>query len=231
MGSTGGRRRRRRAIFWAVAAVVLLTAGAWFQSNRVDPDEISQAEYRRLATTFEGGAFETIPETRTVVVLPAGSALAGVLRDRLPASTASGHRAEAQGAYDSASGEIRISGDRARLEATFPRWLQPVFTGTLRHAYGHAFIEDYLATHGFTLEGEAFLAYTETGFQPDASAYPDDIRPVMEEFDALPADVYDEPQYAATFAEYMAESYRRFIEGEPVPPKTEAFLKAQAAAQ
>jgi len=228
MSSTGGGLRRRRVISWAGATVVLLTAGAWFQLSRTDPEEVSQAEYRRLATTFEGGAFTTVPGTRTVVVLPEGDALMGVIRDRMTAPFGTGGRAEAQGAYDSRTGEIRISGDRARLEATFPEWLQPVFVGTLRHAYGHAFIEDYFATHGFTLEGEAFLAYTETGFQPDASAYPDDIRPVMEEFDALPVDVYDEPQYAATFAEYMAESYRRFIEGEPVPPKTEVFLKAQA---
>lgn len=103
---------------------------------------------------------------------------------------------------------------------------------TLRHEYGHALMSDIVARD----EGGDYAdsrVRTNTlqllTQENDPRELPELLLPVFEDYQRSPRSIYDEGRtqpgyYTSTFGEFFAESYRRHLEGKPLPASTEAVI-------
>lgn len=207
--------------------VLLAALGGYAWLNRVDPSAVSDEEYHRMATEFDGGTFSMLPTVKRVAIrpLPGGFGYYVGRYLRLAVKPAW----EQQAYYDDATGTIHIIGDQSILEARLPQWMRPTFTHTLRHEYGHALLAEYLEAYAPGQDANAgdFLGYTDVS-SADPRNFPPPLRGVVEEYRTLPRGVYGSTYHTANFWEYMAESYARFVADERVPPVTHSFLEELA---
>lgn len=216
----------------ALAGVVRLWAG------RIDPATISQSELHEIATTSEHFVMSPRPRERVVVIRKVTSAeVARVLRSYMPPRFGPGPAAAISGSFDPETGEIHITGRVPRIQASLPApWLQGSFRHALRHEYGHALLDEWLAdetgvdwtdraTTFLREEGEIFDA---SDFTQDESGVPSvvprELRPLVREYLAVRPRLYGSEYYTSTFDEYFAESYSRFLLRRSVPVEMRRFL-------
>ena len=217
----------------AVAGVTLL-----LEQLRARTPLPTQAQLYRMATESPHGRFTKVPRQHKVVVAPE-DANALQLALRYYQRSQGGRIAERAGDFDEGRGVITILSEEARYEANLPPWLRPNFDHTVRHEYGHAFLDDLLKGMPSTpppSEAPKTTPVTRLAFLPygaDSDSKPDPtlpaiLQPVVHEFHHAPRDIYGSPYYTSTFGEFIAESYARFCEGRYVPRVTAAFLSREA---
>lgn len=222
------RHHRFRAAAVLLAVLVAAVAMALLL-NRRDPSRISQQSLYLLGTRASAAAVSPLPRQRRVVIPPLGwSELSAALVDLLPGGPPPREFIE-QGTYDPVSGTILLDGVFVRFQASLRvAWLQSTFRHVLRHEYGHALLADWLTRNGDS--EQAALPFTTSPEANRPARYPVGIQGVVREFDSQPREVYGQRYFRQAFAEYFAESYARFLEGDEVPPRMERFLEAQSAA-
>jgi hypothetical protein len=75
-----------------------------------------------------------------------------------------------------------------------------------------------------------FLAYSDPDAKLEPTAYPEDLELVIAEYNAAPATLYGPRYFTATFDEYMAQSYARYVAGDRIPKYTKAFIEKAVGA-
>lgn len=217
-----------RFIKWGFTLLALLTAATWASSYQVEPRQLPPDEYHRIGTTADDGRrFADIPYPCEVEIPPPQGSLIGVMVGAMMPGDA------VQGKYDGETRTIRIESDSLRSIASLPAALPDVtrwpLIRTIRHEYGHAFLEDYMASNSQELDDSSAraLAYADVRGE-ERALLPDSIQPVVEEYLGLPDGEYGNPYFTSTFYEYVAESYARFLSGHYVPTETQAFLESFA---
>ena len=126
------------------------------------------------------------------------------------------------------------------LSSMFATLDESTQTSTLRHEYGHALMSDLVARDehgsyaGSRLRTNALQVLTQGS---DPRDLPPALKPVFKDYQRAPRDIYDDgPRtqpgyYTSTFGEFFAESYRRQLEGEPIPAATAAVFERIDAIQ
>lgn len=209
--------------------VALAGAAVWVWSAKKDPATLSQDYLYGVATCSSCAKMGDLPKQRDVEIESlTGAQWPAVLISYLPPPIGSGGKAEQQGLYDAQKQRIKITGQLARLQASLPdARMQPIFRHTLRHEYGHALLEDWSDAH--KLDDELYLAYGESADELAPGAYPKKLRPVVKEYREVGKNVYGYEYFTASFDEFFAESYARYMDGLEVPPHAKEFLTALAA--
>ncbi|MBI5231405.1 MAG: hypothetical protein HY876_04475 [Coriobacteriales bacterium] len=215
---------------WALVlgSLAALTALSFTLLNmRVDPRGLSQEQLYRLGASCRLHTMRAqIPDKRPVIIRrPDNPVLVILMQVFLPPPLGFAGTEVRQAEYDPVTGRITILGQFERLQASLPvPWLQPSFRRALRHEYGHAFLDDWLRKEGISWRNGRYEAITTPGARLDPRDFPEELRPVIEEYRGLPRLLYGSPEFTSTFAEYVAESYARYADNERVPPRMEAFL-------
>lgn len=222
--------RRARTI---IVLAALAGAVYWAATNRPVPVAMTQEDYHRLATQSEYGVFTGYPLQREVVMTTVEKsylelAVAYVKQAVSPAP-------HVAGLYDDQTRTVCVKSELVCATAGLPDRLQAPFVRTLRHEYGHAFAEDILKIECAVrtdASGETFMAYTEAACRRDdadvlAHVTPD-LEPVVRDWQESPSSIYGNAHLTATFSEYLAESYARFLSGKPIPDATRRFLQSRS---
>ncbi len=211
-------------------AVFILAAGAAVvivesMRSKAPPSQVRMYE---LASTSPQGRFRTLPKAHTVRVTHVDKTALDLLVGYIVKRGAP-VVAEKAGNFDSKTGVIRILSEELRWEASLPEGMRPNFDHTLRHEYGHAFLNDFLKA---AAGGDQRLAATLSVMpyqtaSAKAADWPGALVPLLEEYRKTPKTVFGSAYYTSTFGEYFAESYARFCEGKEVPAATRKFFVSQ----
>jgi len=216
------RAKRGLAVLVVVLALAMVAA---VLLNQSDPSRISQSTLHSWGTTSDEVVMHPHPREYPVVLEQVrGSEWLGLLGDFTPAPLGRAGLAQAQGYFDPVTESIHITGRIARAQAAIPLpAVRAGFIQVLRHEYGHAFLYEWLAARGDAQL--SYLPFMQRSSPPDASAYPPDLRPVIDEYLSSPKNLYGSEYPMSNFAEYIAESYARFLGNDEVPPKTRRFFE------
>jgi hypothetical protein len=227
------RLRAARHLRTAILVLLLVAGVHWAATTKPTPPALAQEDYHRLATQSEHGVFGRYPEPRRVEVTPVDKTYLQLAAEYVKQAAA--REGVVAGQYDDVTRTVRVTSEFVYVAAGLPEEMRGLFTRTLRHEYGHAFAEDILKTECAIQadpSGEMFLAYTESGAPRNAANMLDhvspELRPVVDDWHQVPANVYGRQYYTMTFGEYLAESYARFLNGDPVPDATRRFLQSRS---
>lgn len=113
---------------------------------------------------------------------------------------------------------------------------------TLRHEYGHALLSDLLVRDrgGDYYRSRKANALQELTQGDNPSELPELLLPIFEDYRSAPRSIYDRgmestrtiPGYfTREFGEFFAESFARYLEGEPIPAATRAVFERIEALQ
>lgn len=212
------RREACSAVCKAAVITALVVASLWVLHNLQDPASMSQEGWHYLGTGMSGAMMHPYPKVHKVVVQPLEKSTAEVLLGYIAGGTT------VEGEYDPNTGTIRIVGDLSRLQAGLPGPLQPTFRHTLRHEYGHAFLEDYCRAKGMDPMSPSFLACAQPGSHLDPKDFPRKLRPVLAAYRSASSDIYGMDYFTSTFEEFFAESYARYVAGDSIPGGVRSFF-------
>lgn len=119
------------------------------------------------------------------------------------------------------------------LSAMFATLDESTQASTLRHEFGHALMSDIVARDqggDYTRSRVRTNALQLLTQESDPRELPQLLLPIFEDYRSAPRDIYDDGltldgYYTSTFGEFFAESYRRHLEGEPIPSATRAVFE------
>lgn len=119
------------------------------------------------------------------------------------------------------------------LSAMFATLDESTQASTLRHEYGHALMSDIVARDqggDYTRSRVRTNALQLLTQESDPRELPELLLPIFEDYTRAPRDIYDDGltldgYYTSTFGEFFAESYRRHLEGEPIPSAARAVFE------
>jgi hypothetical protein len=188
--------------------VANIGAAAWHIAWPESAPRVMAANLQQDEPAYRTGAFKSwsgsLPRARTVRIV-----------DRiLVDGQAAPEDGVWAGQFDPVSGEIEVIRSAGDI--------------TLAHEYGHALLQDLIVAHMGA--GAPALSVFDDLASVDRAADSEDVpewlRPVFNEYRALPDDPYGDAYYGSSFNEYFAESFAWAVErdGFGVAPATAAFL-------
>lgn len=211
--------------------VAVLVVVGWAGTTQPRSPGLTQDEYYQLATQSECGTFSRYPEPREVIVHPVDKTYLALAFEYV--RRAASRSIETAGRYEDQTRTVRLESEFVCASAGLPGLLRLPFEHSLRHEYGHAFVEDVLKAADAPKVGsgdEMYLAYTESTMPRECadeiSCMPPELQPVLEEWRTSQADIYRLPYFTSTFNEYLAESYARYLGGYHVPDATRRYLES-----
>ncbi|MBI5231406.1 MAG: hypothetical protein HY876_04480 [Coriobacteriales bacterium] len=209
-------------MFKTAVAIALVASAFWVMGNRQNPADMTQEGWHHLATSTRDGIVHPLPRVHEVVVEPLDRSPAEVVLGYLLPSES--NAATVEGLYDPTTGDIHIVGELSRLQATMPVIFQGTFRQTLRHEYGHAYLDDWAKEHGMASYDPALVDASTRGAEIDPEQFPEELRPVIEAYEDAPDGIYGMAYFNTTFHEFFAESYARYVGGQHVPAAVKAFF-------
>ena len=181
--------------------VTLTTAQTAAENIRTNMSDVPAYQ-----TTNLGKWHGSLPIARTVTVT--------TTVDLATNDYAAAYNAEVAGGYVWGTGEIVLTPEANQMVVV--------------HELGHALTYEALVLYcdGDMIEAVRVLFGSVTDFNrtSDVRELPTALRDVATEYKSVPADVYGSTYYTERLTEYLAQSFARHCNGQPVPPVVEAWL-------